>query len=493
MGEYDRRPDTNDPRRRPRRRSEGEDGTARRHAGSSRRTASARPSSESTVRARISPDHVVSRRPASARSASARSASGRPAPSRRPVPGDASPNRTAQPRTGSTRRANAPSRQRDVYVGAAPKRRGSRPLAFVAAGIAVVALVALGVFAVPRLMSALAPAPGGSQNGDAQQDSATANMAVSDQPAEPVSFTVTFAGDCTLGTDESFSPATSFNARYDAEGDPSYFFRNVYDLFSSDDLTVVNMEGTLTESTTRQDKTFAFKGSADYAQVLVAGDVEAASLANNHSRDYGEQSYTDTKDALDAAGIVSFGYDDIAYMDVKGVKVALVGTYELAEGVGIKDSMVANIQRARDEGAQVVMVYIHWGIERETVPNQTQMTLGHAAIDAGADLVIGSHPHVIQGYEKYQGRYIVYSLGNFCFGGNSNPSDKDCMIFQQTFTVTNGEVEQNDEINVIPCSISSTSSSNNYQPTPAEGSEAERINAKIQESTDGIAAMAENF
>ena len=211
MGEYDRRPDTNDPRRRPRRRSEGEDGTARRHAGSSRRTASARPSSESTARARISPDHVVSRRPASARSASARSASGRPAPSRHPVPGGASPNRTAQPHTGSTRRANATSRQRDVYVGAAPKRRGSRPLAFVAAGIAVVALVALGVFAVPRLMSALAPAPGGSQNGDAQQDSAAANMAVSDQAAEPVSFTVTFAGDCTLGTDESFSPATSFS------------------------------------------------------------------------------------------------------------------------------------------------------------------------------------------------------------------------------------------------------------------------------------------
>ena len=118
------------------------------------------------------------------------------------------------------------------------------------------------------------------------------------------------------------------------------------------------------------------------------------------------------------------------------MKVALVGTYELDEGAGIKDSMVANIQRARSEGAQVVLVYIHWGIEREYVPNETQMMLGHAAIDAGADLVVGSHPHVIQGYEKYQDRYIVYSLGNFCFGGNSNPDDKDCMVFQQTFTVT---------------------------------------------------------
>lgn len=354
----------------------------------------------------------------------------------------------------------------------------------------MVVVVAIGVFAVPRIFGLF----GGAATQASQSADETMNAeGVADPTAQPVTFTVSFAGDCTLGTDETFSASTSLNARYDAEGDPAYFFRNVHDVFSTDDLTVVNMEGTLTESTARQDKTFAFKGPAEFAQILTAGDVEAASMANNHSRDYGEQSYTDTVNALKEAGISPFGYDDIAYMDIKGVKVALVGTYELAEHAGIKDSMVANIQRARDEGAQVVLVYIHWGVERETVPNETQMMLGHAAIDAGADLVIGSHPHVIQGYEKYNGRYIVYSLGNFCFGGNSNPTDKDCMIFQQTFTVTGDEVEQNDDINVIPCSISSTSVSNNYQPTPAEGAEADRINAKIQASTDAITTMAESF
>ena len=167
-----------------------------------------------------------------------------------------------------------------------------------------------------------------------------------------------------------------------------------------------------------------------------------------------------------------------------------MGTYELAEHEGIEESMVANIQRARSEGAQVVLVYIHWGVEREYVPNEVQMQLGHAAIDAGADLVVGSHPHVIQGYEVYQGRYIVYSLGNFCFGGNSGPSDMDCMIFQQTFTVVDGQAQTDGAVNVIPCSISSESSYNNYQPTPAEGDEAERIMAKIEESSDAIAQMA---
>lgn len=128
--------------------------------------------------------------------------------------------------------------------------------------------------------------------------------------------------------------------------------------------------------------------------------------------------------------------------------------------------------------------------KRKRSPDETQIQLGHIAIDEGADLVIGSHPHVIQGYEKYNGRYIVYSLGNFCFGGNPNPSDKDCMIFQQTFTVTGNDVATDDNINVIPCSISSVSNSNNYQPTPATGDEKTRIEAKIKKSSDSIATLS---
>lgn len=304
--------------------------------------------------------------------------------------------------------------------------------------------------------------------------------------------TLSFAGDCTLGTDENFDRSTSFNAKYDAVDDPAYFFANVADIFAADDATIVNMEGTLTDSATRADKTFAFKADPTYAEILKAGNVDAASLANNHSKDYGEKSYTDTIAAVEAVGIPTFGYDRIAYLDVKGIKVALIGTYELAEGIGIKDEMVDNIHKAKDEGAQIIVVFTHWGNERETVPDNVQMELGHAAINAGATLVVGSHPHVIQGIEDYNSHNIVYSLGNFCFGGNKNPSDKDCMIFQQTFTVQGDNVTI-DSTNVIPCSISSSSSSNNYQPTPAEGDEKERIEAKIKRSNDAIASMASSF
>lgn len=313
---------------------------------------------------------------------------------------------------------------------------------------------------------------------------------VAETAPTPTTLTISFAGDCTLGTDSGFDPSTSFNAVYDDVNDPSYFMKNVADLFGSDDYTVANMEGTLTESDSRQDKTYAFKGPAEYTEILKSGNIEAVSLANNHSHDYGDQSYTDTIAALDKADIANFGYDRIAYTDIKGVKAALIGTYMLAEGLSIKDEMLSNIETAKSEGAQIIIVFTHWGTEKETVPDADQVELGHAAIDAGATIVVGSHPHVIQGYEKYNGRYIVYSLGNFCFGGNKNPSDKDCMIFQQTFTVTGNDVATDDVINVIPCSISSSSNSNNYQPTPAEGSEAERILAKIEESNTAISKIS---
>lgn len=314
---------------------------------------------------------------------------------------------------------------------------------------------------------------------DTSADSADAMAAAADRSA-PRFVKVTFAGDCTLGTDENFDYSASFNQMYEDVEDASWFLANVADIFSEDDLTIVNMEGTLTDSDDRADKTFAFKGEPEYAEVLATASVEAASMANNHSRDYGEESFEDTESALQNDGIVTFGYDDIEYMDVNDVKVALIGCNDVnTDSEEVKESAVANIERAKDEGAELVIVYAHWGIEHEYEPSETQIEMGHAFVDAGADLVVGSHPHVIQGYEIYEGRYIVYSVGNFCFGGNSDPSDKDCIIFQQSFTVSGDEVEKNDDVSFIPCSVSSKSSYNNYQPTPATGEERERILQKF--------------
>lgn len=300
---------------------------------------------------------------------------------------------------------------------------------------------------------------------------------------QETTITISAAGDCTLGTDEGFNYKRSFKGKYDAVQDPAYFFQNVQPVFAQDDLTIVNMEGTLTEETTREPKQFAFKGDAEYAKILTAGAVETANLANNHSFDYGKKSYEDTITALEAEGISSFGYERTAVMDIKGVKVGLAGVYELAEHIDCKQDLLDNIASLKEQGAQIIIVSFHWGQEKENVPSDVQVELAHAAVDNGADLVLGHHPHVLQGIEEYKGKNIVYSLGNFCFGGNSAPSDMDTMIFQQTSTVKDGKLQEDNVTNILPCKISSAYEEgyNNYQPILAEGEQKEKIFERLSE------------
>ena len=390
--------------------------------------------------------------------------------------------------TGAPRRRMSRAERRRLEM---QRRRRKRRIliAVMIGGLICIGLIIAGIAALARHFSG----GGAERENEARQqaqDLTIAGETEEEQEAEPeqqppVSITISAAGDCTLGTDSSFNQSTSLNAYYNSNG-AAYFLQNVKPIFESDDLTIVNMEGTLTESDSRQDKTFAFKGPREFTQILTSGSVETANLANNHSRDYGEQSYTDTINYMEEAGITTFGYDRTAVVDVNGVKVGLVGTYELADGMGCEAGMIENIKKVESEGAQVVIVSFHWGMERENYPNDNQKDLAHSAIDNGADLVLGHHPHVLQGIEKYKGKNIVYSLGNFCFGGNSNPSDKDTMIFQQTFTIENGQLVEDDVTNIIPCSVSSVSGYNNYQPTPLEGSEKDRVMQKIEEFSSGL-------
>ena len=325
-----------------------------------------------------------------------------------------------------------------------------------------------------------------SDSSDSSSDSESSDtVSTKSKHDTPVTLTISVVGDCTLGTDEAFDYSTSLNAYFENYG-KEYFLQNVKSIFEADDLTIANNEGTFTDSSSREDKTFAFKAPASFAGIYSSSSVEAVNTANNHSHDYGEQSFQDTMDALDAQGIVHFGYDETAVMDIKGIKVGLVGIYELYDHLEREQQLKDNIAKVKEDGAELIIVIFHWGNEKENVPDSNQTTLGHLAIDLGADLVCGHHPHVLQGIEEYKGKNIVYSLGNFCFGGNSAPSDMDSMIFQQTFTISNDGVKTDNVTNIIPCSISSAYGYNNYQPTPAEGDEKTRIMEKIQERSSWI-------
>ena len=286
--------------------------------------------------------------------------------------------------------------------------------------------------------------------------------------SESRTVTVSAVGDCTLGTDESFNTSTSFNA-YEAMNGTSYFFQNVRSILEADDATFANFEGTLTTETARESKEYAFKGDPSYTQILTDGSIDVVTLANNHSSDYGAKSLTDTEEALDAAGIDYCIGDKIAVKEVNGIPTAFIGVYVLNDGMAREEQVKQTIAAAKQQGAKLVIVAFHWGTEKASEPDETQKSLAHTAIDCGADLVVGHHPHVLQAIEYYKGKYIAYSLGNFCFGGNSAPSDMDTMIFQQTFTIEKGEVQAAAAATVVPCSISSTAGYNDYQPTPTEG------------------------
>ncbi|WP_338754620.1 CapA family protein [Bacillus sp. FJAT-52991] len=304
---------------------------------------------------------------------------------------------------------------------------------------------------------------------------------------EPVQTTIKIsaAGDFTLGTDESFTYAGSFPDEAQKNGLP-YFTAELGDVFKQDDLSTVNLEGPLTNATEKAVKKFRFKGDPSYVEILQLAGIESVNLANNHTFDYLQKGYDDTIATLKKNKIGYFGYENTYVTTVKGVKIGVLGYEGWDDTEETRAKVKAGIEEVKNQGAEIVLVHFHWGVERQYVPTSSQQTLAHFAIDNGADLILGHHPHVVQGIEEYKGKFIVYSLGNFMFGGNRNPSDKDTYVFQQTFHLTDGQLTDKKEIKVIPFSISSVPDRNNYQPKLLTGDEAVRVKNKIIDVSNQI-------
>ncbi len=311
------------------------------------------------------------------------------------------------------------------------------------------------------------------------------------QPTVTISITAT--GDCTLGNDTKMESPTCFNSTYRQNG-PDYFFDNVRDIFERDDLTIINLEGAMTtEGSKIPNKDWHFRSDPSYLEILTGSSVEAVSFANNHCRDYGEVGYLDTMKHLEEAGILYSSEELTCVTDINGIPVGMISIqaayrtgdtvkdkeyYDTQFLMDLTDQCIADVKK---KGAKLILVNFHWGVETKYTPSTQQKELGHHAIDAGANLVIGHHPHRIQPVEYYNGCYILYSLGNFCFGGNSNPKDKDTFIWRQYFTFLDGHLQQESPAILVPCSISSTSARNDFKPTLAAGPEATRIWKKIND------------
>ena len=290
--------------------------------------------------------------------------------------------------------------------------------------------------------------------------------------------TISATGDVTIGGDTRKKSKSIFDKQLEKEISGLAFpMENAAQIFAEDDMTLVNFEGTLTTRKSATKNTYSFAAPPEYVQVLTSGNIEAVSLENNHILDHGENGYKDTVDVLSSNGIVSSGHygGTLHYTDT-GVTIGML-SYQTFNGKypEIYDSIEGDIAGLHEAGADLVIVSYHWGDEKDYVPNERQVPLGRATIDAGADLVIGHHSHRINPIEEYKGKYICYSLGNFSFAGNIRPDDMDTYIFQQRFRVYPDGTSENEGFRIIPCSISSQADVNDFKPTPMGNEDAARV------------------
>lgn len=298
---------------------------------------------------------------------------------------------------------------------------------------------------------------------------------------------ISFIGDCVLGDDPSFSYATFSQKVAEVNKQYEYFFSGVASILKNDDYTVANLEGPLFDllqgenlTDYEAEKRWTFSGESANAQILLAGSVEAVNIANNHLPfDYGDTGYDRTIETLEKYGIKFFGEDKVLIKNIKGVRVGFISINNI-KGEARTEDLKKLLDYLSDQNVDIKVVNMHAGNEYEEMFNQKQQELAHFAIDEGADIVIGHHPHILQGIEMYKGKPIAYSLGNFVFGGNNDPRDYDTMIFQVAFGIKDGKIVSN-SINIIPCSISSTEQINDYSPQILTGSEAEAVYKKINE------------
>lgn len=289
-------------------------------------------------------------------------------------------------------------------------------------------------------------------------------------------FLLSFAGDCTLGVEHaSWGKSGTFPEVVGTDYD--YPFSGVRSLFEADDFTFVNLECALTTYNIPAEKEYRFRGLPAYGEILKRGSVEAVTLANNHSLDYGQTGLADTRRTLEALSITAGGdKETFLYTTERGLRIGVYTAYHIG-----KPEIQSAITSLREQGAQIIIAAFHMGTEGSYTPTPWQQEVCRYAADCGADIVYNSHPHVLQPVEQRGESLIFYSMGNFCFGGNRNPSDKDTAVIQVAVNVDENGTAHLDGMTVYPCRVSSCNGRNDYCPTPyAPGSaEAQRVASKL--------------
>lgn len=271
-------------------------------------------------------------------------------------------------------------------------------------------------------------------------------------------------------------------------------FRSVVSELKAGDLTIANLESPIARGGVEfSGKKFRFRAEPEVAGALIASGINLVTLANNHSMDFGGQALTETLGHLDQAGIGRVGAGEnlpearkMALYRIKGKRIAFLG-YSLTQPTeffagknspgtapGLEKYFVDDIGRARQE-ADYVIVSFHWGTEGKHAIQPYQRTAARKAIDAGADVIIGHHPHVLRGIERYKTGLVFYSLGNFTFASKSRTADAGLLV-RLRFSEGKREAE------LLPLDILHRRVG--FQPRPVSGKEAARIIERLNVLSD---------
>lgn len=271
-------------------------------------------------------------------------------------------------------------------------------------------------------------------------------------PDDPDTIVLSFVGDCMLATMLGSEAYGTFNALANSEN-PEYFFSGVADIFKNDDWTVANCENVFTDKDLKAtyknySPAYWYRSKTENANIFTVGGVEVVSIANNHAKDYGDEGREDTIAALEKYGVEWGDNDKPLILEKSGVRVALLCTTLYYSGY---ESTIINWIKQVKDSVDYIIIYYHGGTERQHTPDSWRVSASKKMIDAGADLIIGNHPHVLQPVQEYNGGYIIHSLGNFLFGGSSRPENRTA-ILQVKLNLSDGKIES-DEYNLIPCYV----------------------------------------
>ena len=325
--------------------------------------------------------------------------------------------------------------------------------------------------------------------------------------------TITLAGDCTLGCEEKNRSNDRYFIRYAQREGYEWFFANVRHLFEQDDYTVVNLEGVLSDSPNQENtkKIFRFRGKTDYVNILSDSGIDCVNLANNHTQDFGSQGFDTTLAALKRAGIDHFGGREITVFRKDGIRIAFLGCncFGTSAIKAFRDDKAwyeTCVQTLREDGVNAIVFTFHAGDDYSLKHNALQKECAEFAISIGCDLVVMHSSHVLQGISIINSRYVIWSLGNFCFGGNTEltkdrPSENNAKNKYSYYTaVMQVEMSFDDDgqflgqqLKVFPALGSSHSAGlkdtypvNNYQPLLVSGNTAEYILDLIRDDTDSL-------